>query len=72
MITLSYHTINHLKIGNNTTEGIEDGVKDQALKRSLGIPLRSRDTLHDSMEDLIYTEACLPTSSDDLFTLAAQ
>ena len=72
VVSLTDLTIHHLEVSDDTAEGVEDRVKDQALQRSFGIALRSRDTLDDRTEDVIDPQARLTAGPDDLLTLAAK
>ena len=72
VVTLTDLTIHHLEVSDDTAEGVEDRVKDQALQRSFGIALRSRDALDDCTEDVIDTQARLTAGTNDLLTLAAK
>ena len=72
MIPLADTTIDDLEVGDDPTEGVEDGVEDQALQWSLRVTLGRRDTLDDRTEDVVDTYPRLATSSDDLLTLTAK
>ena len=72
MVPLADTTIDDLEVGDDPTEGVEDGVKDQALQWSLRVTLGCRDTLDDRTEDVVDTYPRLTTSSDDLLTLTAK
>ena len=60
------HAIDDLKIGNDTTEGIEHRVEDQSLQRSLFITFGMRDALYHSIEYLLDTLARLTRGTDDV------
>ena len=49
------HAIDDLEVGDDTTEGVEHGVKDQRLKRSLGISLWMRNALNHGIQNILNT-----------------
>ena len=59
MVTFTDHAVYHLEVSDNTTERIKDGVKNQTLQRGLRITFRGRDLLHDRIQDLGHSLACL-------------
>ena len=65
-------SVHHLEVGDDTAERVEHRVEDEGLERSVRISLRSRNPLHDSVENLLYALAGLSRSKEHLLRLAAQ
>ena len=72
MVPLADLTVDDLEVSDDPTEGIEDGVKDQALEWPVGISCRGRDALNDSTQDVVYTKTRLTAGTNDFFALAAE
>ena len=64
--------VENLVIGDDAAEGIEHGVEDQGLKRSLGIPLRRRNSFHNRLQYLGNTHAGLAAGADHFLRIAAE
>ena len=52
-------TVHHLEVSDDTAERVEHRVEDEGLERSVRISYGSRDSLHDGIENLLHTLACL-------------
>ena len=53
-IALTDHAIDNLEIGNDASEGVKHGVKDESLQRSLLIAFGMGYALYDGIKDLLY------------------
>ena len=51
--------VEHLEVSDDTSERVEHGIEDKGLKRCFRISCRSRNPLHDGVENLRHTLACL-------------
>ena len=67
-----HRTINHLEIGDNSTEWIEHRVKYQALQWRLRVSLWRSNTFNDSIQNLRYAVASLSRATQYLLTLTTQ
>ena len=58
--------IENAEVGDDTTERVEHGVKDEGLQRCIGVSLRSRNTLDDGLQDFFHALACLAGSLNNV------
>ena len=65
-------SIHHLIVGNDPSVGIEHGVKDESLQRSIRITHRCGDLLHDGIKYLLYTHSGATTGEQDILPVTAQ
>ena len=71
LVTLAYHAVDHLEVGDDTPERIEHRVEDQGLERSLRVALGSGETLYHRIQDGRYALASLRAAQQDVLAVAA-
>ena len=71
-VALTNPAVHHLEVRDDAAERVENRVKDQCLKRRIGVTLRSRNALHDSVQRFLYTHTRLGAHAKYLLALAAQ
>ena len=71
LVPSAYYSVYYLEIGYHSPERIEHRVEDQGLERSLRVALRSRETIHDGIQDCRYALAGLRTAQQDILPVAA-
>ena len=59
LVALTDDAVQNLEVGDDATEGVEDGVENQGLQRCLLVTLRMRDAVDDSVENLLHALARL-------------
>ena len=72
LVSLGYGAIDNLIVGDDATEGVEDGVKDERLKRSLRVAHRGWHTLYDGIKDLVDTLSRLTTGKEHFVWIYSQ
>ncbi len=70
LVTLTDHTILYLEVSDDATEGVEHGVENQSLQRSLVIALGMRNTIDHCLQDILDTLARLTRRTKDVLMLA--
>ena len=58
-------TVDNFEIGDDATEGVEDGVKDECLKRCLGVSFGSGDAGDDGVQDFLHAFSGFSGSMND-------
>ena len=69
LVARTDRTVQNLKVGNNTTEGIEYRVEDKCLQGSLLITFGMRNALNDSIQDILNALASLTAGTDDVLRI---
>ena len=59
------HPVYHLEIGDNSSEGVEDRVEDEALQRRVGIALGGRDPIDHGVQHFRHAQARLSAGTKD-------
>ena len=59
------HPVYHLEIGDNSPEGVEDRVEDEALQRRVGITLGGRDPIDHGVQHFRHAQARLSAGTKD-------
>ena len=65
-------TVDDFEIGDHTSEGIEHGIEDQSLQRSVRIAFRTWDPVHDGIKDRCDSLSCPRRDAEDFLRSAAQ
>ena len=66
-----YAAVHNFEIGDDAPEGIENGVENQGLKRSVRVALRCRYPLHDGIQHFFDTRSRLCRNFQHFLRLAA-
>ncbi len=71
-IVLPDRAVDNLEIGNDTAEGIEYGVENQSLQRSLRIALGGGHSLYDGTQNVRHAYTGLAAGADHFRWIAAE
>ena len=72
MLPRLQRAVEDAEIGDDAPEGIEHRIENQGLQRSVLVPFRRTDVLHNGLQNQINPFACLGTRLNNLLALAAQ
>ena len=65
-------SVDNLEVGNDAAKGIKHRVEDECLQGCIFVALRSRNTLHNSLKDIVHTNSRLSARTDNIFAVAAE
>ncbi len=71
-VPLADGAVHYLKVRNDAAEGVEHGVEDQGLQRSVRVPFGCGHFVHDGVQHLLYAHAGAGTHAEHVLRLAAQ
>ena len=71
MVTLAECAVEYAEVGDNASEWVEYRVEDKCLQWSVVVALWCRDTLNDSLQNIIHTLTCLTRCQKNILLLAA-
>ena len=64
--------VDDFEIGDDASEGIENGVKNERLQGSIRVALRSRNALDDGFQNVFHAHAGLAAGADNLLAFASE
>ena len=68
----SDRAVEDTEVGDDTAEGVENGVEDESLQRSLRVTFRRGNALNDGLQDLLHALSCLTTCLNDIVNIATK
>ena len=71
-VALGNRAVDNLIVGDDATEGIEDGVEDKSLQGSFGISYGRWHTLYDGIEDFVDALSRLTTGKEHFVWIYSQ
>ena len=72
LVAFSNNAIHHLKVCDDASERIEYGIENKCLQWGVFVTYWVGYTFYDGIQNLLYTQACLGTGTDDVFTITSQ
>ena len=71
-IILFQSAVDNFKIGDDSSERIENRVENKGLQRSIGVPFRRWHTLYDSLKHIIDTHPGFAARPDNILAVATE